>query len=257
MEFLQQISSYLAFLDGSQSAKYNKLLLPLVNENGNNANDSAQSLAKPANLAVTAEKAGKLSQIALRLVAVQTKIDQEVGALLTASQSEVYAKQSAKLKSSGQAVAAKLQTLAAKSQAPAGTDATSDCYYGAYYAAVSNYYGYYGYYYAYYNYYYYGTNYGYYSYLYAYYQYYYLGLGLPLAGGAYFDSLSGFGYDSNGWSNTAYNYLYYAYYYSYYGYLYAYYDYQNTGHTYAYYAYYYEYYSDYYGYYAYYYEYYC
>jgi hypothetical protein len=256
---LQQISSDLASLEGSPSAQDKKLFLPFVNANGNNANASAESLAKPADMAATPEKAAKLNQITVRLTAVQAKIDQEVGALLTASQSEVYAKQSAKLKSAGQAVATKLQALAANSKAPAGTDATSDCYYGAYYAAYASLYSYYGYYYAYYNYYYYGGNYGYYSYLYAYYGYYYYGVALPLAGGAYFDSAYGSGNYVNSLSSDAYTYLYYGYYYDYYGYVYGVYAYNNEGsHTYAYYAYYYSYYGYYYGYnYAYYYEYYC
>lgn len=257
---LQQISSDLASLEGSPSAQDKKLFLPLVNANGNNANASAESLAKPADMAATPEKAGKLNQITVRLAAVQAKIDQEVGALLTASQSEVYAKQSAKLKSAGQAVATKLQALAANSQAPAGTDDTSGCYYGAYYGAYSSLYAYYGYYYAYYNYVIYGGSYSYNAYYYAYYGYYYFGLGLPLAGGAYFDSAYGSGNYVSSLSSDASTYLYYGYYYDYYGYVYGYNAYYyGSGSTYAYYAYYYSYYGYYYGYnYAYYYEnYYC
>lgn len=251
----QEVNNALTALESPPSAQDKKLFLPLLNAGGDAQSQAAAAQSASAPKARSAEKAGQLRQVTVRLLALQNKVDQEVNALLTASQSEVYAKQAAKLQSTGQAMAAKLQ--AAATQSPEGAESTTDCFYGAYYNAYANYYSWLEYYYGYYDYYYYGNgaNYAYYDYLYAYYAYYYVNVALPYAGGAYFDATYGFGYDRGSLSDTAYSYLSSAYYYGYYAYYYGYYSYYYYGSSYGYYSYYYGYYYAYpYEYYAKYYE---
>jgi len=239
---LQQISSDLAGLEAPPSVEGKKLFLPLVNANGN-----TQSQEKAPDLTITPEKAKELGQITLRLLTLQDKINQEVGAQLTSAQAVVYAKNAAKLKSMGQAIASKVQSMATP-QSPTETGAQSDCYYAAYYAGYANYWSWYEYYYAYYDYLYYyyyynyGNSYAYYDYIYAYNAYYYTQYGLLYAGAAYWDSYSPWGYDRYNWASTAADNLSSAYSWEYYAYWYGWYSYYYNGSYYGYYSYYYSYY---------------
>lgn len=253
---LQQISNELSTLEASPplevvpNVQDRNIFLPSISADGNTQQDQTE-VATPT---ITPEKAAKLRQISLDMADLQSQIDQQIVSVLTSAQSEVYAKNTAEFERVRQAVIRKLEVTSASEQSPS---ASSDCFYGAYYGAISAYFAYYAHIYGYYDYIYNGNYYSYYGYLYGYYGYDYARSGLLYAGGAYFDVVYGFGYDSNGWSDTAYTNLYYGNYYQYYGYLYAYYSYYYYGTTYGYYSYYYGYYANYYSYYAYYYENYC
>lgn len=237
---LQQITDELLALDqvapelNAPITQGNNVFIPFANGSANTLQNQTED-AKAARLAALSANAAKINQISQKFFAVQSQIDQQVVEVLDATQRAAYEKTSANLKSMGQAAAANVGVSAASEQSP---DALSNCFYGAIYAAYAAYYAYYSWANALYDYYYYGNVYANASYFAATLARSRAESGLLYAGGAYFDSAYGFGYDSNGWADRAYSDLLSAETYSYYTY-YGYYSYYYYSSSYGYWAYYY------------------
>jgi hypothetical protein len=176
-------------------------------------------------------------ELSARMTGVLQDIDAEMAVVLDAEQLALYR---AVMQPTLEGVAPE---SADEGAVPQGSY-TSNCEYGAYYAAWTSYYGYYGYVYAYYNYYYNGTTYGYYAYVYGYYGFVYGDLALDYSAPTYVQGYY-FGMWTSSYTYNAWYYAYYAEVYTYYSMYYAYYDYYDTGHSLAYYTYYFEYYATY------------
>lgn len=212
-----------------------KVFIPFIVA-GNQTSVQASTAAAPADtnsapeLVVDEATLQALQASVADLQTLQAEINAKVSAVLTSDQQAQYGPVA-------EAQAKELGNIANLINQAAAPQADSDCFYCAYYGALAHYYTYYAYYYGYYDYYYYGTSYAYYDYLYNYYAYNYTVNGLRYAGGAYFDSYYGFGYDSNDWGSSAASYYNNSAYYAYYGGLYGYYNYAYYGSSYGYYGY--------------------
>ena len=255
---LQQINDELSGLGTPQMnapiAQGNNVFIPFARGSGI-AQQSQTEDAKVAQLALVRDNTAKIHEVTQKLAALQSQIDEEIASVLTETQREAYAKNAAKLERIAQRAGGRIDAMAANEVSPSSS---SDCWYGAYYAALAWYYAYWGDYSGYYDYYYYGNIYAHAGYLAGAWAKTQIQSGLLNAGGAYFDAVYGFGYDSNDWSGKAYPDLYYGEDNAYYSQLYHWYSWQYYSSSYwGYWGYWYNYWAMYYADYANYYENYC